>query len=36
MLERQICGHFKDGVIKSCDEVCGRNMGEIFVGGMKR
>ena len=30
-------GHFKDSVLKACDEVCmGRRGEEIHVGGMKR
>ena len=33
-------GHFKDGVLKACDEVCGKTRGgdakEIHGGGMKR
>ena len=33
-------GHFKNGVLKACDEVCGKKMGgevkEIHGGGMKR
>ena len=33
-------GHFKDGVLKACNEVCGRKRGgevkEIHGGGMKR
>ena len=33
-------GHFKDGVLEACDEVCGKKGGgdvkEILVGGVKR
>ena len=32
-------GQFKDGVLKACDEVCGKKRGEvkeIHDGGMKR
>ena len=41
MLECQICGHFKDGVLEACDEVSEktrgrRHKGDIIGGGMKR
>ena len=33
-------GHFKDGVLNACDELCGKKRGgevkEILAGGMKR
>ena len=34
-----LLGHFKDGVLKACDEVCGRGRGEVresYFVGMKR